>query len=142
MHFDEKWKFKAHKKTCKQYSCDQCDKIYKTENTHEKHTKIAHEQIKIYCHYFNNEKPCPYNEECIFIHEKTDVCKYGENCGRTLCMFQHEESEDSSDSDDEDSSDNDENECNQTFINPSIQLDPLIVKGLADSLKRLSERTT
>ena len=57
-------------------------------------------------------------------------------------MFQHEESEDSSDSDDEDSSDNDENECNQTFINPSIELDTLIVKGLADSLKRLSERTT
>ena len=30
----------------------------------EKQIKITHENVKLYYHFFNNEKVCPYEEEC------------------------------------------------------------------------------
>ena len=47
-------------------------------------------KIKLYCHYFNNKKTCPYEEECVFLHEDAKNCKYGMECERLLCMFKHE----------------------------------------------------
>ena len=55
-----------------------------------KHVKITHENFKMYCHYFNNKKTCPYNEECVFLHEEAKLCNYGYLCERMLCMFKHE----------------------------------------------------
>ena len=43
-----------------------------------------------HCHYFNNDKVCPYEEiGCMFRHEKSEPCKYKEFCKNKLCPFQH-----------------------------------------------------
>ena len=88
--FDEDWKMNAHMKKHADYPCNQCDKSFKYLEILEKHTKITHENLKIYCHYFNNKKRCPYNEECLFLHEEANMCKYGKLCERMFCMFKHE----------------------------------------------------
>ena len=38
-----------------------------------------------------NKKTCPYDEECVFLHEDSKLCRYGENCERTYCMFKHDD---------------------------------------------------
>ena len=43
----------------------------------EKHVYISNENMKIYCHFFNNEKTCPYENECIFLHDVAGLCRYG-----------------------------------------------------------------
>ena len=103
--FEEEWKLNAHIKSHKSYPCDQCDKTFKYQETKEKHTKITHENVKLFCHYFNNDLECPFDEECIFLHEDSPVCKYGELCERTNCMFKHQSATGESDDADDDSED-------------------------------------
>ena len=71
------------------YECDECDKVFKYEAVLEKHMEAAHEDVELFCHYFNNDKECPFEEECIYIHEESDNCKFTNNCERKLCMFKH-----------------------------------------------------
>ena len=113
--------YKNHKK----YSCDQCDKTFKYEDTKEKHIKISHENLKIYCHYYNNEKECPFDDDCVYLHEDSVDCKYGDLCERDMCMFKHEScdeiNEREEDNDDEyDDEDGDGDTSNRTFINPLL----------------------
>ena len=131
--FDKEWKMKAHLKTHKLHKCDNCKKTFKNEDILEKHLKIAHEGLKIYCHYFNNEKECPFNEKCIFLHENSSQCKYGKLCERTNCMYKHiaednyeenEEIEEDDISDDEcdiEDVDDDNGVAENTFFNPSVE---------------------
>jgi hypothetical protein len=79
----------AHMKTHNNYNCGQCDKSFKNVELLEKHSKITHENLKIYCHYYNNSKTCPFKEECLFLHEEAPICKYGKLCERMYCMFKH-----------------------------------------------------
>ena len=116
--FNEEWKLTAHIRTHKKYSCDQCDKSFKFEDTRSKHIKIAHEGLKLYCHYFNNEKDCPFEDKCVFLHENSEVCKYGELCGRNYCMFKHEGNDDSIGSNDDDEEDEND-DANETFLKPT-----------------------
>ena len=88
--FDEEWKMEVHAKKHTKLTCDQCGKQFKYLDTMEKHIKIVHDKCKLYCHYFNNRKTCPFDKECVFLHEDADNCKYGESCERLLCMFKHE----------------------------------------------------
>jgi hypothetical protein len=88
--FNEDWKMNAHMKMHKNYNCDQCGKNFKYLELLNKHIKISHENIKIYCHYFNNQKICPFDEKCIFLHQEAKICKYGMLCERMYCMFRHE----------------------------------------------------
>ena len=81
---------KAHVKTHKKYECDHCSKTFKYQELKEKHTQISHENVKIYCYYYNNKKICPYDNECIFLHEESKSCKFGNLCERLFCMFKHE----------------------------------------------------
>ena len=61
---------------------------------------------------------------CIFLHEDSEMCRYGKLCERTNCMYKHEENVDYtvdiSDTEDVDKDKHDENESDQTFINPFI----------------------
>ena len=57
--FSEEWKLNAHMKSHKKYPCDKCEKTFRYESLKEKHIKIKHEQVKLYCHFFNNKKNCP-----------------------------------------------------------------------------------
>ena len=54
------------------YECDDCDKVFKYEAVFEKHKEAAHEDIELFCHYFNNDKDCPFDDECIYIHEESE----------------------------------------------------------------------
>ena len=58
--FDEEWKLNAPKKNHNTYKCDQCDRIFSSQDIKQKHKEIFHENVKLYCHYFNNEKDCPF----------------------------------------------------------------------------------
>ena len=87
--FDEKWKLTAHKKNHKTHKCDVCSKTFQDLDIMKKHSKISHENVRLYCHYFNNDKDCPYAEECIFLHEDSELCRFGKICDRINCMFKH-----------------------------------------------------
>ena len=92
--FNEDWKMNAHIKTHQKFKCDKCDKSFKFLELLTKHVKISHENVKLYCHFFNNKKVCPFKEECLFLHEEADTCKYEKLCERMFCMFKHEYEDD------------------------------------------------
>ena len=87
--FDQEWKRKAHVKSHKKYQCDYCDKTFLYENFKDKHITAVHEHLKLYCHYFNNKKVCPFDTQCIFLHEDSEECKFGRVCERVNCMYRH-----------------------------------------------------
>ena len=90
--FKDEEMLKLHKeKWHEKFECDDCEKVFRYEALLEKHREAAHENIELFCHYFNNDKDCPFDENCIYIHEESGNCKYGNNCERTMCMFKHEE---------------------------------------------------
>ena len=106
--FNEEWKLNAHKKRHENFKCNQCSKTFKNQDIMEKHAKISHGNLKIYCHFFNNKKSCPYEQECIFIHEDAGFCRYSVLCERNYCMYKHDDEPDETE------------ECgNKTFQNPS-----------------------
>ena len=81
----------------KTYPCKECEKVFDYEVNLENHIKAVHEDLKIFCHYFNNNKECPYEEECIYIHKDSEDCRFGSKCERQMCMFKHEETDDDDD---------------------------------------------
>ena len=53
----------------------------------EDHSKT---QVKT-CHFFNNNKECPYKQiGCKFEHKRAMNCKFAQNCRVTKCQFRHE----------------------------------------------------
>ena len=68
-------------------------KTFKYKEILEKHFKIAQEGIKLYYHYYNNKKDCPFAHNCIFLHENSPQCSFGKLCERINCMFKHKSSE-------------------------------------------------
>ena len=55
----------------------------------EKHTSDHRVDIK-FCHYFNNDKPCPYDKVgCKFKHETAPECRFNLKCTFKLCQFTH-----------------------------------------------------
>ena len=111
--FDEEWKLNAHLKKHKEFCCQQCEKTFKFKDILEKHIAIAHEGMKLYCHFYNNKKNCPFEKNCIFLREYSSQCKYGKLCERNNCMFMHEvEGEPSDDSDSDRNNDNVDGELN------------------------------
>ena len=51
---------------------------------------ITHENAKFYCHFYNNKKTCPYDDECVFLHKDSHTCKYGKTSEENYCIFKHE----------------------------------------------------
>ena len=89
--FNEEWKLCAHVKTHVNYKCDQCSKTFRYLDVMDKHTQISHGNLKLYCHFYNNMKTCPFDEECVFLHEDAELCRYGVLCERIYCMFRHDD---------------------------------------------------
>ena len=79
----------AHKET-KLFSCVQCNKNFVLKWRLTKHMR-EHQQLNIRkCHYFNNNKECPFSKiGCKFSHEIAPECKYGSLCERTKCQYRH-----------------------------------------------------
>ena len=60
-------KDKMHEK----FECDECEKVFGYESVLENHKETAHENAELFCHYFNNNKYCPFEDHCIFVHEES-----------------------------------------------------------------------
>ena len=69
--------------------CEKCEKSFANSDIQKKHVLITPENVKLYCHFFNNEKTCPFADKCIFLHKDSKFCRYDEMCERDLCMFKH-----------------------------------------------------
>ena len=56
-----------------------------------KHTDGHNNKSQKYCHYYNNDKSCPYEEiGCKFLHQISEKCVFGRKCKHKLCQFKHE----------------------------------------------------
>ena len=112
-----------HKKKHVKYECEDCDFEYNYEGLLEKHNTAVHGNVKIFCHYFNNDKECPFEDQCVFAHEESPVCKFGGGCERIMCMFQHEDNDESGDeeNDDDDEDDDDDDESNNVITIADIE---------------------
>ena len=92
--FPQRFKLELHMmkdhKQDKIYKCKDCEAGFVFKWRLKKHMK-AHTQTKIRsCHYFNNNKECPFSEVgCKFSHQLTTQCKFGQGCRIRLCQFQH-----------------------------------------------------
>ena len=137
----------VHMKKHEKFACEECDSEYNYEGLLEKHVDAVHGSMKIYCHYWNNEKECPYDDQCIFAHEDSPECKFRKGCERILCMFQHEENDDdnddeskneNSDEDDDDESDDDNGDdvSDKNLVNVS-DLEP-ILKKVEDAMEKVN----
>ena len=55
-----------------------------------KHEKMHQTTVKK-CHFYNNNKVCPYEKlGCMYEHRKSQKCKYGQKCNRSLCQYVHD----------------------------------------------------
>ena len=77
--------FKEHEKIHETFPCEDCGMEFKYEAILEKHMG-AHEH-KLFCHYHSNDKECPCEDKCIFLHEESENYKHGKQCERELCMY-------------------------------------------------------
>ena len=77
----------------KMYECDKCEKTFILKWRMKKHRE-GHDMVLKKCHYFNNNKICPFEKiGCMFDHTRSGPCKYGSKCKVALCAFKHEPSE-------------------------------------------------
>ena len=94
--FSVSWKMEKHTKTHENvelFKCNVCDKEFASKWRMKKHNE-SHGNIEKFCHYFNNEKQCPYDDlGCKFLHEDSDNCKFGKYCNFNLCQFKHNQKE-------------------------------------------------
>ena len=120
------------------FACEKCDKIFSFEGVLEKHITAVHGEMKIFCHYYNNNKECPFKSECIFSHSQSKECVYGNECERFYCMFRHEnhfhDTEENTEEDNEEETENDEN-CDIVRIS---EIEPVISR-VESAMKKVSE---
>ena len=131
--FQNESKLEMHKLTHKKFECDECDRIFKHQAILEKHIQAAHEDITLYCHYFNNDKDCPYENECIFVHEESEICKFSSGCERLLCMYRHEGDNAAEDDTDDESDDGDADD-------DSMDVDVAEIKPVLEKLEEAFEK--
>ena len=120
-----------------------CDKVLRYEALLKKHKEAAHEDVELKCHYYNNDKDCPFEDECIYIHEESENCKYAQSCERKLCMYKHEEALDEEDENGEESDDSDDDKLTSEGedvekIKPLLEKFKLAVDNFEELLGRYS----
>ena len=90
--FTESWKMEEHLEhhgNERPFKCSICDKGFYRKWRMEKHTSDHRVDIK-FCHYYNNDKPCPYDKVgCKFKHENAPECRFNLKCTFKLCQFTH-----------------------------------------------------
>ena len=75
------------------YKCENCEKVFVLKWRLKKHMNL-HSKEKSHavnhCHYFNNEKKCPFELlGCNFLHSVSKTCKFGPSCSKRMCSFRH-----------------------------------------------------
>ena len=92
--FMENHELEAHLKTHNEmqpFSCDKCEKKFYLKWRLEKH-RGSHYTKKL-CHYYNNQKACPYEDiGCMFRHEVSSLCRFS-TCNNILCQYRHDEND-------------------------------------------------
>ena len=121
--FKSQKKLDDHEKTHEKFECDECDKVFQYEGLLERHVDAVHSDSDciIYCHYYNNGKECPFGDVCIFEHEESDKCKYGQACERIKCMYSHDENDNEDNEDDEDGEDSDSSNIDLGKVRPVLE---------------------
>ena len=77
-----------------EYGCDLCGKKFVLKWRLAKHLQNHTSKSTKKCHYFNNGKICPYEDiGCMFAHETSDMCRFGQVCANKLCSYKHEMTE-------------------------------------------------
>ena len=70
--------------------CEICNKVFQTKWRKRKHSEMHSNDETKKCHYFNNDKLCPYEEVgCKFVHIDSEMCFNGTKCKNSLCSFKH-----------------------------------------------------
>ena len=91
--FKQVWMLEVHLKLHKDaedFECNVCKKTFQSKWRLSKHKDMHNNLNTKRCHYFNNEKLCPYQEVgCMFLHEPSEVCRFGSICTNRFCPFQH-----------------------------------------------------
>ena len=90
--FDQTFKLELHlrKHDIETFKCEKCDKTFQLKWRLEKHRKAHDMSNSKFCHYFNNQKYCPFEEiGCMYTHAKSKACRFGNICTKKLCQFQH-----------------------------------------------------
>ena len=73
------------------YKCDTCGKSFALRWRLGKHQESHTSSNNKKCHYFNNNKVCPFEEiGCMFAHALSETCIFGSACSQKLCSYQHE----------------------------------------------------
>ena len=113
--FAKKYELEVHMKddhsTSEHFKCDCCDKTFVLKWRLLMHKKNHETKWVKKCHYFNNNLVCPFEEMgCMFLHEDSVICKFGEQCSRNLCSYKHRKVGDDEDICDENNEENDESE--------------------------------
>ena len=54
---------------------EKCYKVFRHKAVQEKHRKAVYDDVQLLCHFYNNDKDCPYDD----VHEKSENCKVGVN---------------------------------------------------------------
>ena len=74
------------------FPCTKCDKVFFLYWRLKKHESIHSSVVGTNCHYFNNNKRCPFEKlGCMFKHNESELCKYDKFCSKSLCSFKHSE---------------------------------------------------
>ena len=77
----------VHHKDPKLYKCD---KAFFLSWRLRKHESIHASQGVKNCHFFNNEKLCPFEKlGGMFSHKESELCKFYKTCSKTLCSYTH-----------------------------------------------------
>ena len=70
--------------------CKDCVKTYVFKWRLRKHEENHNNMSLKKCHFFNNEKACPFEQiGCMFAHSPSEKCKNGKNCRYKLCSYKH-----------------------------------------------------
>ena len=78
-----------HVETHQKFKCSMCNKEFQLKWRLTKHMRVHDESAK-FCHFFNNEKTCPFEEfGCAFKHEVSPECFFKSRCKNKLCQFKH-----------------------------------------------------
>ena len=74
----------------KKFKCDQCSKTFYLEWRLKKHMKGHLRTSTRKCHFFNNNKLCPFDEYgCKFEHVVSEECLLGTRCQMKMCQYRH-----------------------------------------------------
>ena len=73
--------FIYHEEKQKMFKCDKCELCFYANWRLRKLREVHDNRNKLYCHYFNNKKFCPFEKVgCKFAHKVSNWCFYQENC--------------------------------------------------------------